>query len=101
MKQSVNFNAFREAFRAHDRLSSFSSDGLSALFDYLIEREDDTGHEEELDVVGLDSYYSEYENLEAFHNSYDAEEYPDMESIGDHASVILIPDSDGFIVQDF
>lgn len=53
MKQSINFFSFREAFRQYDRLGHFPDNGLSLLFDYLEEIEQDTGEEMELDVVGL------------------------------------------------
>jgi len=59
MKQNVNFYAFREAFCRMDRQSNFPGNGLSVLFNYLEELEDDIGEEIELDVVGLCCDYSQ------------------------------------------
>jgi hypothetical protein len=53
MKTTVYFNDFRDAFRAFDRLDNFSYEGLETLFDYLMEYEDSTGEEMELDVIAL------------------------------------------------
>ena len=59
MKQTVNFNDFRDAFRAFDRMENFSYEGMQALFDYLEQLEEDTGEEIELDVIALCCDYSE------------------------------------------
>lgn len=53
MKQSVNFSAFVDAFRAYGRYDQFGYDALRVLFDYLEEYEQDTGEELELDVIAL------------------------------------------------
>ena len=59
MKQTVNFNDFRDAFRAFDRMENFSYEGARVLFDYLAQIEEDTGEEIELDVIALCCDYSE------------------------------------------
>mgnify|MGYP003350223349 CR=1 FL=1 len=59
MKQTVNFNDFRDAFRTMDRMENFSYEGMQALFDYLEQLEEDTGEEIELDVIGLCCDFSE------------------------------------------
>jgi hypothetical protein len=41
MKQTVNIYTFREAFNRMGRGSQFSYEGLSLLFDYLEECEDE------------------------------------------------------------
>ena len=58
MKQSVNFSAFVDAFRACNRYDQFGYDALSVLFDYLESYEEDTGEELELDVIALCCDYS-------------------------------------------
>ena len=45
MKQTINFSAFMDAFRAHDRHDQFSYQALRALFDYIEELEDSTAEE--------------------------------------------------------
>lgn len=52
MKQSVNFSTFQLAFESL-RPENFSYEGLTILFDYLEEFENDTGEELELDVIAL------------------------------------------------
>ena len=59
MKQTINFNDFRDAFRAFDRMENFSYEGARVLFDYLAQIEEDTGEEIELDVIALCCDYSE------------------------------------------
>lgn len=65
MKTTVYFNDFREAFRAFNRLDNFSHEGLETLFDYLMEYEDSTGEELELDVIALCCDFNEdhYEDI--------------------------------------
>ena len=58
MKQTVNFSAFVDAFRAHDRYDQFGYEALKVLFDHLEEYEQDTGEELELDVIALCCDYS-------------------------------------------
>ena len=53
MKQSINFSAFCDSFRAHDRYDSFGYHGLRVIFDYLESYEQDTGEEIELDVIAI------------------------------------------------
>lgn len=59
MKQTVDFQIFRDTFRAYDRADQFSREGLELLFDYLEQYEDETGQEIELDVVALCVDYTE------------------------------------------
>lgn len=53
MKQTVNFSAFVDAFRAYNRYDQFGYEALQILFDYLEEYEESTGEELELDVIAL------------------------------------------------
>lgn len=59
MKQTVDFQTFRDTFRAYDRADQFSREGLELLFDHLEEMERDNGVEAELDVVALCCDYTE------------------------------------------
>lgn len=52
MKTTVNFYTFRDAFKAI-RPDNFTSEGLSVLWDYLEQYEEDCGEELELDVIAL------------------------------------------------
>lgn len=65
MKTNVTFSQFTKAFHDHGRENNFSYEGLQTLYDYLIELEEDTGEEIELDVIALCCDYSEgsYEEI--------------------------------------
>jgi hypothetical protein len=59
MKNTVNNSQFHDAFYRAGRGSQFSYEGLEVLFNYLEQLEGDTGHEIELDVIGLCCEYAE------------------------------------------
>ncbi len=100
MKQTIGFYDFRRAFDSI-RPDYFSYEGLQALFDYFEEYEENTGEEVELDVIAICCEFTEFENMDDFWDNYDEDDYPDMEAIEDNTTVIPIPDSSGFIIQDF
>lgn len=50
--------------------NNFSYDGLIALFDYLVDLEEDTGEQIQFDMIGLCCEYSEYSNIEEFITDY-------------------------------
>ena len=90
MKRNVTQYDFTEAFRGMGRGDSFSYEGRKALYDYLIQYEEDCGEEIELDVIGLCCDYSEYGTaLEA------AKEYGfKLEGPNPYASTIRPPKED-------
>ena len=98
MKQTVFQSDFRDAFERMGRKDNFSYDGLNALYEYLTDLEDDTGIENELDVIGLCCDYTEYESIDEFNSDY-GKEYGSMNEIED---TIVIPINDkSFIVACF
>ena len=99
MKKTVNFYEFENWFVAH-RPNNFSRVGLEGLFDYLEEYEDSTGKSIEFDPIALCVEYTEYQDLDEFHQSYDKEEYPDLDEIRDYTEVIELGNK-SFIIQDF
>jgi hypothetical protein len=58
MKTTVSLYDFRREFE-QCRPNNFSYEGLSVLFDYLEQYENDTGDEMELDVIGICCEWSE------------------------------------------
>jgi hypothetical protein len=58
MKQTVNFSTFQTAFESI-RPDNFSYEGLTWLFDWIEQQEQDTGMEQELDVIALCCDFSE------------------------------------------
>lgn len=68
MKQTVNFSTFQTAFESI-RPDNFSYEGLTALFDYLEQLEQDCGEEFELDVIALCCDFSQC-SLKEFKDSF-------------------------------
>ena len=76
MKQTIGFYEFRNAFESL-RPDNFSYEGLSLLWDYFEQFEEDTGEEMELDVIAICCEYSEDE-IGDFIKAYDVEVDEDM-----------------------
>ena len=104
MKQTINEYQFKDAFQKC-RPDNFSYEGLTALYDYLEDYEEDTGQEMELDVIAICCDFTEYEDLKEFQGEYydevQGDKYEDIEEIEQETVVIPIPDTDGFIIQQF
>jgi hypothetical protein len=98
MYQSINEYDFIRAFE-QVRPDNFSRAGLSALYDYLEQYEEDTDEQIELDVIALCCDYAEYDSLEEFQKDY-GEDYESIEDIESETTVIPI-DDDGFIILQF
>jgi hypothetical protein len=58
MKQTIGLSQFQDAFDAI-RPNNFSYEGLQVLFDWIEQQEQDTGTEQELDVIALCCEFSE------------------------------------------
>ena len=104
MKQTINEYQFKDAFQKC-RPNNFSYEGLTALYDYLEQYEEDTGQEMELDVIAICCDFTEYDSLEEFQKEYYDEEvgdcYEDIEEIEEETIVIPIEGTEGFIIQNF
>ena len=103
MKQTIDIYQFRNAFSDYNRQNNFTYEGLTALFHWFEELEEDMGAETELDVVAICCDFTEYENLKELQANYGAEgveNYPDMEDI-ENATVVIPVDDNSFIIQNF
>jgi hypothetical protein len=69
MKTTIGWGDFTKAFDSM-RPDNFTYDGLSALYDYLVQYEDETGEEIELDVIAICCDFSE-DRWETIANYYD------------------------------
>jgi len=98
MKSDVNFNTFCDSFTG-DHADNFTYEGKRALYDYLIEYEDDTGTELELDPIAFCCDFAEYESLEEIKSEYDSIE--SMEDLENNTMVIKIEGTDRLIIQQF
>ena len=111
MKITINESMFKEQFRLNGRKDQFSSNGLTALYNYLEEAYgEESEYEYDLDVIGLCCEFSEYENaLDAALNynrllndkslTEDEREKNALAFLTDHTLVITF--DGGIIIQDF
>jgi hypothetical protein len=118
MKQTnLSFGDFCDSF-SESYKNNFTYHGKKALYDYLIQYEEDTGTEIELDIVAFCCDYNEYSGIDEYIQNYntdvDKEEYTDeetkefdeegfkkavMEEIQNKTTLIEIEESEGFIIQ--
>jgi len=105
MIDTINKYNFIDRFRSSDSYANnFSYEGLSALFDYLEDYEDDTGEKIEFDLVALCCDFTEYENLQEIKDNYsDIESLEDLEG---YTVVVPVYNLDGslsdrLIIQNF
>lgn len=98
MKSTVDFYEFRSAFE-RIRPDNFSREGLSVLWDYLEQYEDDCGVELELDVIGLCCDFNE-DTWESIANDYriDLDECEDDEEKAEAVREYL--ENEGALVGD-
>ena len=94
MKKSVSITDFMDAFEKM-RPSNFTYEGLECLYYYLIDYEQDTATEIELDVIALCCDYSEYKNLDEYRKSYSS--INSIKDIQDATIYIPIPNKERFI----
>lgn len=105
MKQTITKSNFAAAFHRMNRGENFSHAGLSALYYYLTEVEEDTGEEIDLDVIAICCEYTEYD-LEELQQQYgdSADPWESMEEVvrwlWDRTTVIQV-DTDTVIIQNF
>ncbi len=99
MKQAISFYDFEQAFKSYGRGSSFTYQGLKALFEWFEGLDDDCGTETELDVVAIDCDFAEVKDMDEFRADY-GEEYDTMEQVAEETTVIPV-EGGGFIYQSF
>ena len=97
--QEIDLWQFRDAFQAR-RPDSFTYEGLEALYNYLWDRSEHCGNEA-LDVIAIDCEFCEWADLDEFHDNYDPERYPDLETVKDYTTVIMIEGTSRFITGEF
>jgi len=98
MKETIGEERFIDKF-CQLRPNQFTYEGLSALFEWLEQLEEEMGEEMEFDVIGLCCEYCEYDNLKEFQDEY-GEEYETIEDIENETIVIPI-NEESFIIAVF
>jgi hypothetical protein len=80
------------------RPENFSYEGLTVLYDHLIQFEEDTDQELEFDPVAFCCEYTEFDSFEDVKKNYDVE---DLEHLEQNTIVLKIPNSEKLIVQNY
>ena len=97
MKQTINEFDFKNEFKKI-RPDNFTYDGLTTLYEHLIQYEQDTGEELEFDPIAYCCEFSEYDSFEDVKKNYDVE---DLEHLEQNTIVLKIPNSEKLIVQNY
>lgn len=95
MVKRITQNAFIDAFHDMGRGEQFTYEGLVTLYDWIDEVDEDM----ELDVIALCCDFTEYEDLKDLQDSYP--DIESMEELQDKTSVLMIEDTDRFIIQNY
>ena len=80
------------------RPDNFSYDGLTALYDHLIQYEEDCDTELEFDPIAYCCEFSEYDSFEDVKKNYDVE---DLEHLEQNTTVLKIPNTERLIIQNY
>ena len=91
--------SFRNTFLTSDYKNNFSYDGLTALYNYFEELEDDTGQTIEFDLIAIAGEYSEL-TIDELRDNYSIDIDIDViEYLQENTIVIEIENSDRVIIQ--
>ena len=99
MKNTINSDYFRNWFLNSQYKNNFSVLGLSSLYDYLTDLEDDQGTEFNFDPVAFACEYSEYENLQEIIENYNS--IDNIQDLENNTSIIPVVGTDRLIIQNF
>lgn len=101
MYEVVNFTDFNNRFLSMNREGHYSRKGREALFEYLEQLEEGIETRIELDVIGICCDYTEYKNFEQFKENYTNDNITSINDISNYTTVINIPDTERFIIQNY
>ena len=97
MKQTINEFDFKNEFKKI-RPNNFSYEGLSVLYNHLIQYEEDCDTELEFDPIAYCCEYTEFDSFEDVKKNYDVE---DLEHLEQNTIVLKIPNTERFIIQNY
>ena len=97
MKQTMNEFDFKNEFKKI-RPDNFSYDGLTALYDYLIQYEENCDTELEFDPIAYCCEYTEFDSFEDVKINYDIKT---LEELQDKTTVLKIPNSEKLVIQNY
>ena len=97
MKQTINEFDFKNEFKKI-RPDNFSYDGLTALYDYLTQYEENCDTELEFDPIAYCCEYTEFDSFEDVKINYDVKT---LKELGDKTTVLKIPNTERLIIQNY
>jgi hypothetical protein len=97
MKQTMNEFDFKNEFKKI-RPDNFSYDGLTALYDYLTQYEENCDTELEFDPIAYCCEYTEFDSFEDVKINYDVKT---LEELQDKTTVLKIPNSEKLVIQNY
>ena len=101
MYTRVTEDNFRNTFLTSDYKNNFSYDGLTALYDYFEELEDELNESIEFDYISIAGEYSEL-TIDELRDNYSINKDIDViEYLQENTIVIEIENSDSVIIQDY
>ena len=101
MYTRVTEDSFRNTFLTSDYSENFSYSGLTALYNYFEELEDELGESVEFDLVAIAGEYSEL-TIDELRDNYSINKNIDViEYLQKRTQVIEIENSDSVIIQDY
>lgn len=96
----VSFGDFWDWLQSSDGYKhNFTYDGAKALFEYLEDYSEETGEVMEYDPVAWCVEFTQYDNLQEVKGNYNDIESED--DLLDATSVIGVPNSESYVIQDF
>jgi hypothetical protein len=93
--QEISERQFIEAFTHAGRKDNFSYNGLSALYEYA----EDVNQEYMLDVIKLCGNFCEYDNLSDYLEVYPEDKFENIDEIS--TKTTLIKHDTGFIIESY
>ena len=99
MKNTINSDYFRNWFLNSQYKNNFSVLGLSSLYDYLVDLEEEQNTEFNFDPVAFACEYSEFENLQEIIENYNSIET--IQDLENNTSIIPVVGTERLIIQNF
>ena len=103
MKIEVFLDVFVGAFEACGRGNYYSYEGFEAIFNHLIEVEEATGIETELDPVAVSGEFTEYEDIKSFNEDYGTNfaDVEELKSSEDYNVIGTFNFDKSFVIQEY
>ena len=99
MKDTIAVHQFRDEM-IKDRYGQ-SYGGATALYEYLMDLEEDTGIEMEFDPIAFTGDWTEYNNLQEVLEGYSIDYVKNIEDLRDQTTVIEVEGTQRIIIHEF